>query len=119
MRDESYRADVEALLNTCAERNVAVQTIKSCARRRWTGDAGPRFSWYEPLLDDAAISRAVRYVLQRSQLFLVTSSDARLLRPILAAMSSSGSPPTDAELEADVAGMDILPLFDGGALERI
>ena len=83
LRDDSYRAEVEALLSTCAERGVAVQTIKSGARRRWTADAAPRFSWYEPILDHDAVSRAVRYALQRSRLFLVTSSDARLLRPAL------------------------------------
>ena len=47
-----YAADFEALLETCRERGVAVQTIKSLARRRWADDdAGPRFSWYEPLRD--------------------------------------------------------------------
>ncbi len=119
MNDDSYRTDVEALLTICAERDVAVQTIKSGARRRWEGDAGPRFSWYEPLLDQSAISRAVRYVLQHRQLFLVTSSDARLLRPALAAASPPWAPPTDPEMEADVMSMGMLPLFDGGALERI
>ena len=118
-RNDSYRADVEALLETCEERGVAVQTIKSGARRRWAGDTAPRYSWYEPILDEAAVSRSVRYVLQRSQLFLVTSSDARLLRPILAAASAPLSPPTDRELEADVVDLEMLPLFDGNALERI
>jgi aryl-alcohol dehydrogenase-like predicted oxidoreductase len=35
LQDPSYRADVDELLELCAERNVAVQTIKSIARRRW------------------------------------------------------------------------------------
>jgi hypothetical protein len=44
--DPNFRADVEELLAVCAERNVAVQTIKSVARRRWPQD-GPseRRSW--------------------------------------------------------------------------
>jgi hypothetical protein len=29
------------------------------------------------------------------------------------------APPTDREMEADVANLDMLPLFDGGDLERI
>ena len=41
--------------------------------------AEPRFAWYEPLTDPAAIGRAVRYVLADPRLFLITSSDARLL----------------------------------------
>jgi aryl-alcohol dehydrogenase-like predicted oxidoreductase len=119
LQDASYRGAVEALLETCAERDVAVQTIKSAARRRWNADAGPRFSWYEPILDPSAISRAVRYVLQRRQLFLITSSDARVVRPALEAVSSSWVPPTESELEADVEELGVLPLFDGDALERI
>ena len=120
LRDDGYRADVERLLEVCAERHVAVQTIKSVARRRWESDDGPHFSWYEPLGDLAALGRAVRHVLGNEQLFLNTSSDARLLRPILdAASSSEAGAPTDQELAADAASLDMRPLFDGGALERI
>ncbi len=61
-----YRADVEALLEVCGERDVAVQTIKSIARGRWSGSRDGKFSWYEPLTDPAAIGRAVRYVLATS-----------------------------------------------------
>jgi aryl-alcohol dehydrogenase-like predicted oxidoreductase len=121
MRIESYRADVERLLQICAERSVAVQTIKSLARRRWPDGDGQRFSWYEPLTDEGAIARSVRFVLSDPQLFLNTSSDARLLRPTLEAASGASPPgaPTEAELEADLAAFDVEPLFDGGALERI
>ena len=35
-----YASDLEALLALCRERGVAVQTIKSVARRRWQGDEG-------------------------------------------------------------------------------
>jgi len=120
LQDPSYRADVERLLEVCAERQVAVQTIKAVARRRWVGDDGPRYSWYEPLQDMAALGRAVRFVLGDTRLFLNTSSDARLLRPILEAASSAGPrSPADDELAADVASSEMQPLFDGGALERI
>jgi aryl-alcohol dehydrogenase-like predicted oxidoreductase len=122
LSDRGYRDGVTRLLEVCAERHVAVQTIKAIARRRWADDAaGPRYSWYEPCEDEAALGRAVRYVLSNPQLFLNTSSDARLLRPILQAASdwpAAGAPSTD-ELEADVTRLGIEPLFDGAALERI
>ena len=35
LQDGAYRGDVEHLLEICAERRVAVQTIKAVARRRW------------------------------------------------------------------------------------
>ena len=120
LQDPAYRADVEALLEVCAERGVAVQTIKAIARRRWPeGYDGPRYSWYEPVREAPAIGRAVRWVLSHPQLFLNTSSDATLLRTILEAADRGGERPSDGELEADVDAEGMEPLFDGGALERI
>jgi len=119
MSDDQYRADVEALLGVCEQRGVAVQTIKSVARRRWREGARPQFSWYEPLGDGDALVRAVRYVLGRPGLFLNSSSDARLLRPTLDAARAGGPVPTDEEMAADVERHGIEPLFDGAELERI
>jgi aryl-alcohol dehydrogenase-like predicted oxidoreductase len=119
MSDDQYRADVDALLEVCEQRGVAVQTIKSVARRRWPDGAGPKFSWYEPLADSDALARAVRYVLGRPGLFLNSSSDARLLRPTLEAAAVGGPVPTDEEMAADAERHAIEPLFDGAELERI
>jgi aryl-alcohol dehydrogenase-like predicted oxidoreductase len=119
MSADQYRTDVEALLGVCEQRGVAVQTIKSVARRRWQQDGGPRFSWYEPLADGDALARAVGYVLGRPGLFLNSSSDARLLRPTLVAAAAGGPVPADDEMAADVGRQGIEPLFDGAALERI
>jgi aryl-alcohol dehydrogenase-like predicted oxidoreductase len=117
--DPGYRRDVEDLLELCAEREVAVQTIKSIARGRWADAAAPHFSWYDPLTDPAAIDRAVRFVLANPQLFLNTTSDARLLPLIVDAATGSLTAPTADEMRADVVAEDITPLFDGGLLERI
>ncbi len=117
---ESYRADVEELLAVCAERQVAVQTIKGIARRRWPdGYEGRRFSWYQPIEEPDALARAVRWVLGNPQVFLNTSSDARLMRAALDAAVAGGARPTDAEMQADVDAQEVQPLFDGAALERI
>jgi aryl-alcohol dehydrogenase-like predicted oxidoreductase len=116
---EAYRADVEELLALCAEAQVATQTIKSMARRRWADEAGPHFSWYRPLDDGDAVARAARWVLAHPGLFLNTSSDARLLRTTLTAVSTPGPVPTDAEMAADAEALGIEAIFDGGALERI
>jgi aryl-alcohol dehydrogenase-like predicted oxidoreductase len=120
LQDSAYRADVEALLARCARQQVAVQTIKSVARRRWAEDYhGSRYSWYEALTDPDVIGRAVRWVLGHEQLFLNTSSNAHVLADILAAAAAPTPVPTDAKLQADVEALGIEPLFDGADLERI
>lgn len=119
MQSDAYRADVEALLEMCSERGVAAQTIKAIARGRWSEHGERRFSWYEPLTDPDAIARAARYVLGADDLFLNTSSDARLLSFVIAAAEGELTVPSDAELDADVDRFGITALFAEGALERI
>ncbi len=116
---EEYRRELDQVLELCAERAVAVQTIKAIARRRWQQESEPRFSWYEPLTDPDAIDRAVRYVLADQQLFLNSTSDARLVPLIVEAAGRTLARPTDEELLADNEAFGISPLFDGSELERI
>ena len=119
-RQPGYRADVERLLDLCGQRRVGIQTIKSLARRRWGPDnAEPHFSWYQPVPAGDALARAAQWTLAQPGLFLNTSSDARLLRPTLEAAQARAARPSDREMEADQAALDIEPLFDGAALERI
>ena len=119
MQNDTYRTDVDALRRMCAERNVAMQTIKSIARGRWSDPDRPHFSWYEPLTDADAVSRAVRYVLGDENLFLNTSSDARLFPLALAATDGDVVVPSDDEMRADADRFGISPLFAEGKLERI
>jgi hypothetical protein len=120
MASPDYAADFESLVARCRERAVAVQTIKAIARRRWTeGDTQRRFSWYEPIRDDQALGRAVRWVLRRPGLFLNSSSDATLLPAVLAAASLPGPAPSDAEMLADARTLAIEPLFVRGVSDRI
>ena len=107
-----YLADLEALIETCAEKQVAVQTIKAVARRRWT-DADPdkRFSWYMPIREPEPLKRALAYVLGRPGLFLNTTSDATILPAIFDAVSAPMTVPSDAEMAADQEALGIEPLF--------
>jgi len=117
---ESYRRDFDLLRQTCTQRNVAIQTIKSIARRRWPDPAQPHFSWYEPLEDAAALTRSVQFVIADRQLFLNTSSDARLLGATLDAVDNfTGIAPDEMQLASDRLDLDIRPLFDGDRTERI
>lgn len=120
MENPAYRHDVEALLERCAADGVAAQTIKAIARGRWAeGSEAKKFSWYEPLSDVDAISRAVQWALADERVFLNTSSDARLMELALSAASSEFTRPSDEVMAADVANEGMTPLFDGRELERI
>jgi aryl-alcohol dehydrogenase-like predicted oxidoreductase len=118
MQDPEYAADFEKLAALCEQRGVAVQTIKSIARRRWQGESERRFSWYEPLRDEGAVRRAVHFTLSRPQLFLNSSSDATLLGSILEA-ARTVAPPARADLESDVASFAMEPLFVRGVSDSI
>ena len=113
-----YARDVAALLAACAERRVAVQTIKAVARRRWRRDAEPtRRCWYEPIEDADAFEQAVYYVLARDALFLNTSSDLAILERTLAAAagwSEGTSPPDDETMRGHLARAGAEPLFVAG-----
>jgi aryl-alcohol dehydrogenase-like predicted oxidoreductase len=114
MRMPGYAADFEALVETCAERGVAVQTIKSIAKKRWDDGPGGHFSWYEPLTDADAIGRGVHYALSRPGFFLNSSSDGRLLPLILDAAGREAVAPDAAAIDADIARFGMQPLFHAG-----
>lgn len=120
MQQSDYAADVEALLKICKSRNVAVQTIKSVARRPWTDDdADKRFSWYMPLRDRESLQRAVHFVLSRPGLFLNTSSDATILPLILEAASQPAEAPDPDAMRCDVNALGMEPLFVRGVSDTI
>lgn len=114
MSQPVYAKDFEAMAKACRERHVALQTIKSIARRRWPEEGGLRFSWYEPLRDEAALDRAVRWVLSREDVFLNSSSDGGLLEATLRAAerAKDSAKPTDEEMRADAAAFSVEPLFE-------
>ena len=120
MQQPEYARDFEALVAPCAEREVAVQTIKAIARRRWTdGDRDRKFSWYMPLEDPDAIGRAVHFVLGRPGLFLSTTSDATLLPIVLEAAASAAAVPSADALGHDCDALGIEPLFVRGVSDTI
>jgi aryl-alcohol dehydrogenase-like predicted oxidoreductase len=112
MQDPRYAADFNALITRCRERQVAIQTIKSIARRPW--ESRPRTYhtyFYEPLDTQEAIERAVQWVLGRPDVFLITAGDIQVLPKILAAAARFKAGPSDVEMAADAAEFGIQPIF--------
>ncbi len=109
-----YAENFNALLSTCQQRNVAVQTIKSIAYKPWMGRKHTRNVWYEPLEDQQDIDMTVHWVLKQPGVFLNTAGDIHLLPRVLEAAdrfqaASSGS--TDEQMRALVTRLGMEPLF--------
>jgi len=111
MRLPYYAENFEALVKTCAERNVAVQTIKSIALRPWLGRDHSRATWYEPLQSQDDIDLAVWWVLGRPGMFLNTAGDVDLLPLVLDAAERFEKRPGDAQMAAMLEREKTEPLF--------
>lgn len=111
LRDRTYAADVEALLATCAARDIAVQTIKSITLGPWSERPADAGTWYEPLTEQPDIDLAVRFVLGRERLFLNTASDIDLLTKVLEAAARGGARPSEREMDALLERRGMTPLF--------
>jgi aryl-alcohol dehydrogenase-like predicted oxidoreductase len=111
MQDPHYAAIFERVFALCAERNVAVLTIKSIARRPWWGREHTRSTWYEPFDEQRDIDAAVHWVLARGQIFLATVGDIHLLPKVFDAASRFTAAPDDETMREQSARLEMLPLF--------
>jgi aryl-alcohol dehydrogenase-like predicted oxidoreductase len=106
-----YAENFEAIVRTCSERKVAVQTIKSVALRPWLGREHTRATWYEPLEDQKDIDLAVWWVLGRPGVFLNTTGDVDLLPRVLDAAERFERRPDDDAMSAMLERSKAAPLF--------
>lgn len=111
MQDRRYAETFETLAAVCDERGVALQTIKSLARRRWDGREHTAPTWYEPLREPADIDLAVHWVLGRPGAFLLTTGDVDLLPRLLDAARRFAGRPSDQQMAALAQRSASEPLF--------
>src|SRR3954452_11719270 len=107
MRDPRYAETFDALARTCAERDVALQTIKSLARAPWEGREHTAATWYEPLSEQEDIDLAVHWVLGNPQAFLLTTGDVDVLPKLLDAAERFSERPSHEQM----ARLELTPLF--------
>jgi aryl-alcohol dehydrogenase-like predicted oxidoreductase len=111
MQDPYYAAAFERVAAVCAERNVAVLTIKSIARRPWWGRERTRSTWYQPFEDQSDIDAAVHWVLERPGIFLASVGDIHLIPKVLDAASRFVSGPAEETMREQRRRLEMLPLF--------
>jgi len=111
MQNAYYAEQFEALLATCQQRDIAMQTIKSIAYRPWMGREHTHSVWYEPLTEQQDIDLAVHWALSRPGIFLNTVGDLKLLPKVLDAASRFQAGPTDQEMQALMDRLGFVSLF--------
>jgi aryl-alcohol dehydrogenase-like predicted oxidoreductase len=111
MQNAHYAADFEALAKACAERGIAMQTIKGITLGPWNEKEHTHGTWYEPLAEQADIDRAVHWVLGRPSVFLNTAGDLTLLPKIFDAASRFTARTPDEAMRELVAKRGMAPLF--------
>lgn len=112
MKYPKYAPHFTELLEICQEREIAVQTIKSIARRPW-GDQQKTYNtyFYEPLETQDAIDIAVHWALKLEGSFVITAGDMKLLPKILDAANRYENPPSDEEMDALMEAYNIQFIF--------
>jgi aryl-alcohol dehydrogenase-like predicted oxidoreductase len=110
-RNTAYLDDFEALTATCAERGVAVQTIKAITRAPWGDREQTAATWYEPLRDEGAIDTAVAWVLGREGVYLNTVGDIHILPSVLDAAERADGRPDEQAMEQLETAFGLEPLF--------
>jgi aryl-alcohol dehydrogenase-like predicted oxidoreductase len=111
MQSAYYRENFEALVKTCQERRVAVQTIKSIALRPWMAQDHTRATWYQPFETTDEIDIAVWWAMGRHGIFLNSVGDVDLLPRVLDAAGRFHKAPSEGEMQALVERSHSEPLF--------
>jgi aryl-alcohol dehydrogenase-like predicted oxidoreductase len=103
--DPQYRADAEALLAECAERDVGVMAIKAVAWRPWSGREPTSTTWYEPFTEPASVERGVSFTLSTPGVHaFCTPGDVEVMKLALQA-ADRFAPLSTAEREAALTAM--------------
>lgn len=106
-----YWSDVQSLLKICAERDVAVQTIKAIVRAPWGDRPETRATWYEPLEEQAEIDLAVHWVLGHPQVFLNTVGDVNVVPKVFDAAERFQAAPSSEAMASQLSRKQMSHLF--------
>ena len=112
MQNTRYASDFNELIELCQKRNIAVQTIKSIARRPWN-DLPRTYTtyFYEPLETQDAINKSVHWALSLDDSFLITAGDMKLLPKMLEAAKQFKIKPSEMEMKKHVEDFSIQQIF--------
>ncbi|NPD89492.1 MAG: aldo/keto reductase [Asgard group archaeon] len=112
MQNSRYAANFNELYELCRENNVAVQTIKSVARRPWE-DRSKIYNtyFYEPLETQDAIDKSVHWSMGLQNNFVITVGDMQILPKTLDAANRFKKKPSDIEMNDLINEYDVQKIF--------
>ncbi|MHA1219183.1 MAG: aldo/keto reductase [Candidatus Heimdallarchaeaceae archaeon] len=112
MQNSRYSTNFNELTKLCRERNIAIQTIKSVARRPWV-DQPRNYNtyFYEPLETQEAIDKSVHWAYDLADSFLITAGDMKILPKILDAAKRFEKRPTDTEMNKMIEMYEVEKIF--------
>lgn len=111
MQNPRYAEPFHKLTAHCAEKNIAVQTIKGVTRSPWNDVQQNRTTWYRPLEEQVDIDLAVHWVLGNPQFFLNTAGDIHILPRILEAAERYEQRPSESAMQELTRRLQMEPLF--------
>jgi hypothetical protein len=111
MHNDAYAASFDQLREYCRQNKIALQTIKSAARRKYPDRNWTHQTWYQPLSYPEAIRKAVTWVMGIPEIFVVSSGDLTVLPHILSAAAGFAGPPEETQMQELVQEQAMEPLF--------
>jgi aryl-alcohol dehydrogenase-like predicted oxidoreductase len=112
MQIPQYREHFARLVESCRQKNIAVQTIKAAARGLWGDASRNHITWYEPLNDQHSVNHAVHWVMGHTDAFLITTGDSEVLPKFLEAAASFTGSPSQEQMDTLVRAYGMMPLFN-------
>jgi predicted aldo/keto reductase-like oxidoreductase len=112
--DVNYRTETGKLLQTAAERDLGVMTIKAGSKAPWRGREKTYTPWYEPYDVQEEITADVHFALSQPSVVAVTGAgDVRLLPLFIQAMESYEPMNADEQEKLIDKRADNQMIFDG------
>ena len=106
-----YRANAEALIKECRQKNVGTMVIKTITKSPWNEREHTHSTWYEPFSDQAMVQKSVDFALSQDVTGLCTAGDITVL-PLVLEACKNFSPMSVAEQESLVKSAgQYQPLF--------
>ncbi len=110
-QNEQYARAFRQLKSVCREKNVALQMIKTAARRNYAEGDTHYDTWYLPYESQEKMDLAIHWALAQEGTFVNSSGDVDILPKVLKAAQTFTGRPSDEQMRAMVEEQEAQPLW--------